>query len=551
MSNQRGGAQPSKFRFKRDITVGSIEAETDKQALREAFIDTGDLDTLLDTENPRSVVVGRTGTGKSALLLMLQEREERVLRIDPASLAMRYLTNSTILPYLARLEVRLTPFYQLLWKHVLVTEVLRHHYHLDDATAQNNWFQRLSFKRDSERKKQTLNYYRSFNPAFWQTMDVRVKEITDKVAENIEASLGREKLAAVKAGESLESTTRKEVTQRAQEVVNQISLEQIHRGFDLLREEVLTDDQKRYFIVIDDLDKDWIELADSYELIDALLDSVARLAQLDNIKVVVALRENIVAALHRRRHVQAQQREKQRNLFLRLQWSSADLVRLLDERVRALIHGHYGGPISLDELLPAPTKKEQRVARDWMIERTFKRPRDLISFMNAVLTVAAEHGKKTLSWETLYEAERRYSPTMRDNVEDEWRTNYGGLRTVFDAFHRITDNFTIDDLEDLRLDGILAEGRMLSESGSRDGTSLPLIAWNIICQRTEARGVWQMLLLDLFRVSFVGVRLGPSEPIVFSYDRPDIVLDEAPVDARWFIHPAFYEVLKVQGRTKG
>ena len=552
MAKKASGNGSAKFRFRKNYSVGSIEAETDRTALREAFLDTGDLDILTNTDSPQSVIVGRTGSGKSALLVVLGEREERVFQIDPASLALRYLTNSTILPYLERLQVRLAPFYQLLWQHALVTEVIRNHYHLDEGAPSRSILQRIgaTFRRDADKKRKVLEYYESWSPSFWQTLDVRVREITDKLVEKLEAQIGRDNMAALKAGEALESTVREEIVERAQVIVNEVSLERIHGGLDLLSQEVLTDEQKKYFLVIDDLDKDWVELPQAYDLIDALLDAVGRFAQINNVKVVVALRENIVVALHSRRHVQSQQREKQRNLFLRLRWSDSDLEKMIDRRIHAILHGHYGGPLSLDALLPAPRRKDGRTARDWVFDRTFRRPRDIISFVNTLLGVAAERSKSVISWELLTEAERRYSLQTRDNIEDEWGTNYSGLRVVFDALIGVDDGFTIDEFADTRLDGILAEGERLSRAGVSDLASLPLLAWEIIQERTEAAAVWQLLLLDLYRISFVGVRAAAGDRIIFAYEEPDRPLDTVPRGARWYLHPALYSVLKIQRPAK-
>lgn len=60
-----------KFKFRRHATVWSAAAEEDEQFLLECFLDTGDLSTLVDCYNPRRIVLGRTGTGKTALLNQL------------------------------------------------------------------------------------------------------------------------------------------------------------------------------------------------------------------------------------------------------------------------------------------------------------------------------------------------------------------------------------------------------------------------------------------------------------------------------------------------
>ena len=94
------------FVFKNTDKVGAADADEDIY-LDECFVDTGYLDILKDCSDPRSIVLGRTGTGKTALLKMLCEKNERTVKINPENLALQYLTNSTILPKLLDVGVDL------------------------------------------------------------------------------------------------------------------------------------------------------------------------------------------------------------------------------------------------------------------------------------------------------------------------------------------------------------------------------------------------------------------------------------------------------------
>ena len=57
------------------ILLGDVRAEEDTKMLKEAFVETDDYRTLIE-RNERCIVVGRRGTGKSALALKLAERQE-------------------------------------------------------------------------------------------------------------------------------------------------------------------------------------------------------------------------------------------------------------------------------------------------------------------------------------------------------------------------------------------------------------------------------------------------------------------------------------------
>jgi len=56
------------FKFRRNDRIGSAAAEDDHDFLSTCFVDTGDLDILQGMNDNRQIIVGRTGTGKSALI---------------------------------------------------------------------------------------------------------------------------------------------------------------------------------------------------------------------------------------------------------------------------------------------------------------------------------------------------------------------------------------------------------------------------------------------------------------------------------------------------
>src|SRR5690606_38961757 len=93
--------------------IGATDAEEDAAFLADCFVDTGELDLLRDCCRPERLVVGRTGAGKTALLLRLRESEQRCIEVRPENLALSYISNSTILQFFEALGVNLDPFYKL------------------------------------------------------------------------------------------------------------------------------------------------------------------------------------------------------------------------------------------------------------------------------------------------------------------------------------------------------------------------------------------------------------------------------------------------------
>lgn len=94
-----------RFRLRRHASVGAAAAEEDAHFLQHCFVDTGDLEILRDCENPKRIVVGRTGSGKTALLKRLQETEEHVIEVSPVSLSLEHISNSQVLQFFTEVGV--------------------------------------------------------------------------------------------------------------------------------------------------------------------------------------------------------------------------------------------------------------------------------------------------------------------------------------------------------------------------------------------------------------------------------------------------------------
>jgi len=177
------------FVFRKNGVIGAAAAENDSQFLTDCFIDTGDLATLRDMQDHRRIVLGRTAAGKSALLLKLKELAQTIW-IDPQTLALNYTSNSNILKFFKDSGVNLTPFYKLLWKHVLIIELLRKHNHLEDERRSKNWLNSFFGNQMDSKTKKALEYLTKYGDKFWEGTELRIKEIVTKVEQELKGSIG-------------------------------------------------------------------------------------------------------------------------------------------------------------------------------------------------------------------------------------------------------------------------------------------------------------------------------------------------------------------------
>ena len=172
--------QPSRNpRLGQEFTLGGEAAEHD-DLLLESFYETWLYRSIESRRDRKCFLVGRTGAGKSACLLQLEERHSgHVIRLNPEDLALPYLIEHDVIRYLSSLEVRLDPLFIALWKHVLLIEIIKHRYQVDSPDATNRFMANLMerIKRDKS-KQAALEYLSDFEGKFWYETDERVKEIT-------------------------------------------------------------------------------------------------------------------------------------------------------------------------------------------------------------------------------------------------------------------------------------------------------------------------------------------------------------------------------------
>ena len=119
------------FRFLPGMTFGTIAAERDS-LLSDCFFPTAYYQRVRDIKDVGSGLIGRSGSGKTAILEQLKLDHFRAVTIHPEELAFRYLGESDLIGALRKSGVNLDYFYKLLWRHVFVVEILKHRFP-DDA----------------------------------------------------------------------------------------------------------------------------------------------------------------------------------------------------------------------------------------------------------------------------------------------------------------------------------------------------------------------------------------------------------------------------------
>lgn len=430
--------QKPEFIFRQSDRIGAPAAENDRAFLSECFIDNGTANVLLDTTDSRVLLVGRTGSGKSALIAHMSESAKRSAFLSPQQVAVQHLTNSEFLGFLTEIGVHLDLFFKLLWKHVLLVEAIRVHFGLKSDQAK--WRQTLSALFQTKSEKRAKKYLEDFGPSFWAETDHRLEEVSTTFTSDARARIQAKfpgLLSGVEEGESLSEEMRFRVRDFAQQIVNRtqtVELEDALRAFG----KTLSDPQKPVHLLVDELDEDWAPEPFRTALLCALIDASRSMSRLPNLKVVVALRtdlyQQLLGAVIRTPGAQREKYEGQKQV---VRWSREDLKALLNRRISKLYRNRYqkNASVSLDDIAPTlkrPHRSRDEQARqpasDYIVDRTLMRPRDAIDFVNLAIEQSA--GLNGMTGRSIREAERLYSEGRLNALFDEWRTVHPHLHLL-------------------------------------------------------------------------------------------------------------------------
>lgn len=536
-------------RFRSSFTFGGPIAESDP-LLISAFYDNGDYAAIEDFDDPRNFLIGRTGSGKSAILRFLEEEHPgKVARIVPEDLSLPYVANLPAVRHLRDLGVHLEVFFRALWKHVILVEVIRHRYNITTPEGKASVFDALRerLKRDPS-KREALEYLNEFGERFWCQADERVHEIAEKFEQRLSvganAGVGAAGLAAgLKAGtESLESIeVRKQLQERYQLVVNETQPARLNRMVRILGDEILDSSHHETYVIIDDLDRDWVDEGIANDLIRCLFHAVVDMQSVRHLKVLVALRTNIFRQLLSEGRARGGQEEKLRALALDIRWTRGDLASLLDRRALAA-SAYYSLPERrLPDMLPSGPRDHKPA--DFILDRTLMRPRDAIVYLN--YAVRASTGKTQIGWPAVNAVELEYSQNRLEALRDEWKDPYSGIEQIVEIFQGAASR-----LDRAALSKLLDEAALLSLDETFPGKH-----WlsGLVLERLQGGDdgswyeIWGGLTRLLYVIGFIGAGNARQRRVTYQYEAAQWCdhADNLGEDMFVEVHPAYRPALGI------
>jgi energy-coupling factor transporter ATP-binding protein EcfA2 len=372
-----------------DITLGDFSAENDPNLSKYFLDDTPEYSAARNIDDHRYVLLGRTGSGKSAILSHINETFEEDNRIlcvfiRPGKSYLDAVVQTQEFHELKAAHGLQHILYKLIWNYVIMVAVLREKYGSNGPMKRSEFLtgEKLRAYKFLKRVKQLSKQDQTLFDIF---IDL-IKEVSVTI-KGIGISGGQ------KDGSSYEIM---------RDLIKET--EDFHeKGF----WDVVGGD--KLYLLFDDLDIGWDpQNQDQQLLLRGLFEIMKSYAYRERVKPLIALRTNILDSLN------LPQREKYENNILPLRWTKPKLKEMLLLRLR-----EYGGldvSQGSEGFFDLSSTSEDPV--DYMIERTLYRPRDLLAFCKYAISAASRAGANKITMAQVMQAESTYSINRLQALEE-------------------------------------------------------------------------------------------------------------------------------------
>ncbi|PQK87693.1 MULTISPECIES: P-loop ATPase, Sll1717 family [Pantoea] len=512
--------------FRNNDEIGKLEAETDS-FLDSCFYESNIFNGLLNFDhsvnNPdftRRIIVGRTGSGKSALLrkIMAAESIKTHDKIEAENTIFEHIKNNVFISSLNDKGIDLRVFFKSLWLHALLIKVIPA---LHKSSLQS-FFERVQDlvggKKKSYNPELANEYLEQFKDVFFN--DKALVEISNKMERELSPKL------ALK-GLELGGKFRKEDAQRIQsETSSYVSRELIRKQKELIK--ILNDEfseaaQFRIVISIDDLDKSWLSSSDiRYDFINALLEAFRELLDIKSVKILISIRTDILMGIYNKT---LRQDEKDQSLIYAVSWNKEEIREIIDTRINHLVKNKYQGSKSVTMKDIFHFDVDGIRADDYILDRTMLRPRDAISFVNYCLKEC--NGSVQINKDIVLVAEEKYFSSRKRALVTEWGSIYKNISCYLDAISLLDEKeFSIESIGDNKKNEI---STYVLDRGAGSAEDDPIHS-NAVLNFDELIKIW-------FTIGVIGIKRSTSITIYSSYDKPD--LDITDMKRNFIVHPLF------------
>lgn len=463
--------------------LGDVRAENDHAMLNSSFYDWPDY-KFLSNPDDRFVVVGRRGTGKSALTYRLEKdwsnQRNLVLVISPQEEEF-YGLRAAARKYGDSLP-RIRAAIKNAWRYTILLDIFSH----------------LSRYYKTQEAVTSTQTYALIGP--WQKMHGSAITRLTKVLNDISAkySSDEERIAALASHLPIDRITKE-------------------------LEGILVAANRKAMILIDRLDEGYEGDAVGIGIVDGIVyGSDSLRTNTNSIRSVLFLRDNIF------RELQNSDPDFSRNVegsVHRLHWDSQELFYLICKRIRKAFNLQVESDIKAWNAVTSNELHGREGFRS-CLRFTLYRPRDVILLLNNAFGAARKSGRETLIEDDIKYSARFISEGRFRDLCSEYLEIFPGVEDVARALAEFGSRFSVSDAQE-RIDALRqTENHALAEHLA------------ILGQSSEA-------IHALYGVGFLGFADRSTGNIIFSHDgnRPGRALEEAEF---LLIHPCYWSALGIR-----
>ena len=303
--------------------------------------------------------------------------------------------------------------------------------------------------------------------------------------------------------------------------------------------------QDIYYITVDGLDEHWVDEDIKFQLLQAMFESLKSLKKLRNFQVVVSLRNDLYVRMVREIPSSRRQIEKYDDLIIRLRWSLPQLKELAEKRIREMFRRKYSSDyVGFGDVFKQnPTSKS--TPWEYINERTLRRPRDVINFIN--LAMQAADGKSAVSKNSFLKGEANYSNLRHDTLIHEWSGTFPGISILIEQLRGKPAYRNASEMAQSKFIETIYDAFGQNIETHSDEIWLRLISFVNESIHLEPIELTQMVLYRLHMIGAVGLKLREDRPWdwVFETNR---AIGEQQIDltTKFRVHPMLYAALSIR-----
>jgi hypothetical protein len=466
---------------------GDVRAEHDHDMLDHSFYESQNYRTLIESLD-RFIVVGRRGTGKSALTYRLSRdwNSRKCLTIAVAPAEEQVIGLRPLASLFGTSVSAIRAGIKLAWRYTLLMEIT-------SACANN-------YKTSAELHKYPL--LRSHLDG-WSS---RGRGPFDRLKATL-----REKLPSTATPED-----------RIGDLSSLLELASITEAVKALTDSL----RHRVVLLIDSLDEGYEPDTVGVGIVDGIIygtDDVRNTLG-TTVQATVFLRDNIFRA------VQRDDRDFSRNLegqVLRLHWDPEELFYMVGKRIRVAFAIARESDVKVWNAITS-AELHGRDGFKQCLRHTLYRPRDVIALLNAAIEQAKRQQREILVEADFHEASRQISMTRFEDLGSEYAHVFPGITEVTNTFANGPAAFLVSDASE-KIDRVLEDPNLSAA----------------VLQHLRIIGPAEDIAKALYGVGFLGILDRQHNTWVFSHDgkRPD---KQIRAEDHLMVHPCYWNALNIQ-----